>query len=232
MSTELNEAYDAYYRKRNALHVYPVEFVVRAFLGTYPRLKAEPGRYRGGRALDLGFGDGRNVPLLHNLGLAVHGVEITPEICESATRRLAQLGIPFDARHGRNCAIPFEDKAFDVVLACHACYYVDPGTRFADNLAEIVRVLKPEGRFVFSAPMASSYILEGALDLGEGHMEVAHDPYDLRVGTILKKFDDEAAIRGALEPWFTDFAIGCCRNNFWGVEEHVWTVVCRRAAAE
>ena len=26
----------------------------------------------------------------------------------------------------------------------------------------------------------------------------------------------------------TLFAIGSCRNDFWGIEEHVWTVVCRK----
>lgn len=230
MSAELDQAYDRYYRERDALHVYPVEFVVRAFLGTYPRLRPDPERYRGGSALDLGFGDGRNVPLLHNLGLSVHGVEITPEICQAAVRRLAQLGIAFEARPGRNCAIPFDDKAFDVVLACHACYYVDPGTSFDDNIAEIGRVLQPGGRFVFSAPMADSYILKGARDLGGGHMEIANDPYGLRVGTILKCFKDEADLRMALDPHFTELAIGCCRNDFWGIEEYVWTVVCRRAS--
>ena len=49
--------------------------------------------------------------------------------------------------------IPFDDAFFDAVLACHACYYVDPGTRFGDNVNEIARVLKPGGSFVFSAPI-------------------------------------------------------------------------------
>jgi len=40
---------------------------------------------------------------------------------------------------GRKDSIPYEDAFFDHVLACHACYYVDPGPSFADNIAEIAR---------------------------------------------------------------------------------------------
>jgi len=44
--------------------------------------------------------------------------------------------------------------------------------------------------FIFSALMSTSYILRGAHDLGDGHMEI-NDPYGLRNGAVLKKFDHE-----------------------------------------
>jgi len=116
------------------------------------------------------------------------------------------------------------------VLACHSCYYVDEGTRFDDNVREIARVIRPGGRFVFSAPIGTSYILRGARDLGDGHMQITADPYGVRNGSVLKKFDTEDEIQRALGPRFDDFCIGSCRNDFWGIDEHVWIVVCRRAA--
>jgi hypothetical protein len=60
-------------------------------------------------------------------------------------------------------------------------------------------------------------------------MEITNDPYGVRAGTILKKFDRESDIVAALSSRFKDFAIGSCQNDFWGIEEHVWTVVCRKA---
>ncbi len=226
---EIERKYDDFYRVRNPDHVYPVEFVVRAFLGNYPRHRTDKTSYPGRRVLDLGFGDGRNMPLLHNLGMEVCGLEISEEICDLAATRMKRLGIDVDLKVGRNHSIPYADGFFDTVLACHACYYIDPGTRFADNLHEIARVLKPDGSFVFSAPIATSYIMRGAKDLGDGHMEIANDPYGVRNGYVLKKFDSEAEIQAALSPAFADFEIGSCRNDFWGIEEHVWVVVCRKA---
>ena len=144
MARDLETHYAEFYRSRDPEHVYPVEFVVRAFLGRYPRLPAAGRSYAGQRVLDLGCGDGRNMPLLADLGLEVHGVEIAEEICARTVARLARLGVTVDARVGRNHALPFEDRFFDHVLACHSCYYVDEGTRFDDNVREIARVTNPE----------------------------------------------------------------------------------------
>jgi SAM-dependent methyltransferase len=140
------------------------------------------------------------------------------------------LGVEVDLKVGRNRSLPYPDGFFDTVLACHSCYYIDPGTRFGHNVREIERVLKPGGALVFSAPIGTTYILRDAKDLGDGHMEVADDPYGVRNGCILKKFDSEPEIRVALYPAFTDFKIGSCRNDFWGIDEHVWIVVCRKSA--
>ena len=229
MNDVIGAKYDAFYRARDSAHVYPVEFVVRSFLGTYPRLKPDASLYPGRRILDVGFGDGRNMPLLCNLGMDVHGVEITEEICRRGVERLAALGHEIEARVGHNHQLPYDTGFFDHVLACHACYYVDPGTSFADNLAEIARVQKTGGRFVFSVPTATSYIMKGAFDLGDGHMQIVNDPYGVRNGHVMKKFDSAEDIERTIAPFFRDAAIGAARNDWWGIDEQVWIVVCQRA---
>jgi SAM-dependent methyltransferase len=228
MSTDSDARYAEFYRSRAAAQVFPVEFVVRAFLGNYPDLPRSTAPYAGQRVLDLGFGDGRNMPLLHHLGMQIAGVETTADLCRQTADRMAALGIDIDARAGRNSAIPFEDAAFDTVLACHACYYVDAGETFAQNLNEIARVLKPGGRFVFSAPISTSYILKGAEDLGDHHMRIAADPYGVRVGVVLRAFADAAELERALSPRFQNARIGSARNDWWGIEEHVWIAACHR----
>jgi hypothetical protein len=146
MGTEIARSYDAFYRSRSPVHVYPVEFVVRAYLGRYPRLSGPKPAYQGERALDLGFGDGRNMPLLANLGMQVHGVEIAQDICDRVVTRMATLGVCVEARVGRNHALPYGDAYFGHVLACHSCYYIEPGTRDREGYrtGRAVRVLRSD----------------------------------------------------------------------------------------
>ena len=87
-SSKIDDSYGAFYQQRNPEHVYPVEFVVRAFLGNYPRHKTDRSSYPGRRVLDIGFGDGRNMPLLGNLGMQVSGTEISQEICDLTQARM------------------------------------------------------------------------------------------------------------------------------------------------
>jgi SAM-dependent methyltransferase len=221
--------YSSRYSSDKRVSVYPVEFVVRAFLGTYPELHMPKDQFDGKRILDLGFGDGRNMPLLSDLSMKIHGVEISEHINRHVQKRLESLGIQAELRTGSNAHIPFENSFFQYVLACHSCYYVEAGDSFADNLAEIARVLEPKGFFIASLPMIDTYILSGAKPLPNGHYQIANDPYGLRNGTVFRAFASEEEIRGAFAPFFDDLNIGYCDDMFWGIHQKVWTIVCRRS---
>ncbi len=60
-----------------------------------------------------------------------------------AKEKLNRLGIEAQLKKGTNVRIPFEDRYFDYLLACHSCYYVDKNTSFNQNVAEMARVMKP-----------------------------------------------------------------------------------------
>jgi SAM-dependent methyltransferase len=222
----IQEGYTAFYAKRNSDKVYPVEFVVRTFLGRYPHLELDHSVYRSAKILDLGFGDGRNMPLLHDLGFEVYGVEISGEICGLTRNRMEKLGVAVQLATGSNSHIPFADEAFDFLLACHSCYYVSPGETFRDNLREIARVLKKGGRFVFSLAKADSYVLSDAMPLGGGHYQITHDPYGLRNGGIFRAFTSKEEIARELGASFGGFALGLCENDFYGIYEKVWIGTC------
>lgn len=218
----IEKHYGDFYSRRNPEKVYPVEFVVRTLLGTYPGLQIDRTTYRGSKILDLGFGDGRNMPLLHDLGFEIYGVEISDEICQLTKARMDRLGIPVTVSTGSNSRIPYTDRAFDYVLACHACYYVAAGESFMHNLNEITRVLRPGGRFIFSLAKADSYILRDATPLGHGHYRITRDPYGVRDGTIFRAFTSRAEIAGELGAYFRDVALGLCENDYYGIYEKVW----------
>jgi SAM-dependent methyltransferase len=219
--------YSARYTSQELRHRYPVEFVVRAFLGTYPNLKLDPSGYQGTNVLDLGFGDGRNMPLLHNLGFKIHGVEIHPDIIRSTSEAMEALGIDADLKVGSNRMTPYPSDFFRTVLACHACYYVEEGTTFKDNVAEIHRVMQPGGLFVASVPMRDTYILADAEPLADGHFRIRHDPYGLRTGTIFRAFENEREIEHELAPRLSEIKIEFCDDLFWGIRQKVWTIVCK-----
>jgi len=224
---DINKSYEAFYAQRAGARVYPTEFVVRTFLARYPGLKFDwPGR--GSRVLDVAFGDGRNTTFLCDQGFEVSGIEITQGIVDQTRARLEKVGQHADLRVGRNSGIPFGDGHFDAILACHCCYYCDEGDTFATNMAEYARVLRPGGWLVASVASADSYIFRGATVLPDGSRRVQDDPYGNRNGYRLQAFSERSEIESSLAPWFSNFSFGFADNDYYGVEERVFWVVCQK----
>jgi len=228
----IKQQYASRYKGDKTPAVYPVEFVVRAFLGTYPKLNMPRGEYDGRRVLDLGYGDGRNMPLFNNLHMKIHGVEIAGDISRHVGKRMKKLGINADLKVGSNAHIPYPGQYFQYVVACHSCYYVEPGDQFEDNLSEMARVLASGGWLIASLPMVGSYILKDAKPLPSGHYEITKDPYGLRNGTIFRVFHSRQEIRKVFSPFFHHFNIGYCNDLFWGIHQKVWVLVCRRKGSK
>jgi SAM-dependent methyltransferase len=225
----IDSSYEQFYAKRSGLRVYPTEFVVRTFLAAYPGLRFRK-PVAGDRVLDVAFGDGRNTVFLCDQGYAVSGIEITEGIVRQTHERLETLGHRADLRVGRNSAMPFGDGHFDYVLACHCCYYCDEGESFADNMEEYSRVMKPGAWLVASVASRNSYIFKDALPLDDGSLRIGADPYGNRNGYRLQAFSDRAAIEAFLSRWFEHFSFGFADNDYYGISEQVFWVVCRKKA--
>jgi ubiquinone/menaquinone biosynthesis C-methylase UbiE len=224
---QINSNYQQYYADRVAKQVYPTEFVVRTFLAKYPKLHFTPPT-AGQRVLDVAFGDGRNSVFLCDRGFEVSGIEITQSIVDQTTERLKSLGYSADLRVGRNNSIPFENDHFQAILACHCCYYCDEGDSFLDNLTEYARVLAPDGYLIASVADKSSYIFANAQPLPDGSFRIAHDPYNNRVGYRLHAFASTEEIEEYAGSIFTDFSFGSASNDYYGVHEKVFWMVCRK----
>jgi SAM-dependent methyltransferase len=214
--------YIQYYGKRDHLNVYPAEFIVRTLLGNYPDLQIDRECYAGSKLLDLGFGDGRNMPLFHNLGFKVSGVEISYEINQLAKERLDCLGFTGEFKVGDNTSIPYKDQFFDFIVACHSCYYVNENSSFDENLQEVSRVLKRKGIFIASLPMRDNFIFNEAEYLSDGHYRITKDPYGVRKGTIHKTFLDKDEISRVFEPYYNDLSIGHINDDYYGINVKMW----------
>lgn len=224
---KIDSSYEQYYAKQKGVKVYPTEFVVRTFLASYPHLKFEKPSV-GQKILDVGFGDGRNTAFLCDQGFDVSGIEITQGIVDQTHTRMGALGHDADLRVGRNSKIPFDSDYFDCILSCHCCYYCDEGETLADNLAEYCRVLKRGGYLVASVADLASYIFIDAAKLEDGSMLIRRDPYGNRNGYRLHGFSETQEIEAYFSKHFMNFSFGHANNDYYGVSERVFWVVCQK----
>jgi SAM-dependent methyltransferase len=100
-------------------------------------------------ALELGCGTGFFLLNLMQGGVIKKGsvTDLSPGMVEVALRNAAGLGLDVDGRVADAERIPYPDNSFDLVVG-HAVLHHIPDVRAA--FGEVLRVLKPGGRFVFA----------------------------------------------------------------------------------
>ncbi|HLW23012.1 MAG TPA: class I SAM-dependent methyltransferase [Steroidobacteraceae bacterium] len=99
----------------------------------------------GARVIDLGCGSGIFTYLLSRRGYRVSGLDISPKLLELA--RAKYPGLQFD--EGDVEALPYEDASVDGVLLSGIVHHLPDVKPCA---TEVMRVLKPKGRFVAFDP--------------------------------------------------------------------------------
>jgi len=102
----------------------------------------------GARALVLGIGSGRNVPVLIDAGATVAAIEDDPERARAAMIRYAAEGRVRIARSAYAGPYPFAGP-FDVALATHALLHGTP-THVAAAIAAVGNRLAPSACFFFT----------------------------------------------------------------------------------
>jgi SAM-dependent methyltransferase len=124
---------------RDALAASPDDRAVLALFAERVRLSG------GGSVGDLGCGPGRITSHLHDLGLDVFGVDLSPAMV--AVARRAHPRLPFEV--GSLRALPVRDDALAGAVAWYSVIHTPP-ERLPDVVGELVRVVRPGGWLVLA----------------------------------------------------------------------------------
>jgi ubiquinone/menaquinone biosynthesis C-methylase UbiE len=100
-----------------------------------------------GDVLELGAGGGANFALYDKRRLrSLSGIDPSLPLLDRARKDAAALGLDIDLREGVAESLPFDAHKFDTVLCTFTlCSVQNP----AAALAEVSRVLRPDGRLLF-----------------------------------------------------------------------------------
>jgi ubiquinone/menaquinone biosynthesis C-methylase UbiE len=99
-----------------------------------------------GRVLELGFGTGLNLPHYPRSVTEIVAVDPNPGMATIAHRRMHDLGMKVEHHQVSAESLSFDSGSFDSVV-CTLTLCSIPNVRAA--LAEVTRVLKPDGQFLF-----------------------------------------------------------------------------------
>jgi len=148
--------------------------------------------------LEVGFGTGNNLWFAAREGFRVAGVEGSAHAVQRARARFAAEGLSADLHVGDFTTLPFDDDAFDLVIDRGALTCVGRSTAI-QAIAEIHRVLRPGGRFLFTPYADFATSARSGTDAGDGLRADIAEGSMTGVGQIA--FYSEAQVRGALAGW-------------------------------
>ncbi len=185
----------AYLRNQNFVF-YPHEEVVR-FLARHLRRRVGIDKYEdvvpgaeGSAFLDIGCGIGRHLVLGYEMGFDVHGIDLSNTAVELARDWLDRVGDQ-DAerrvRQGDVRSLPWEQDMF-LVAVSHGVFDSMPFDIAQDGIADLARVMKPDGLFYCD------------LVAGEAREEIVATAHE---ENTIQSYFDESKIEMLFEGTFT-----------------------------
>jgi SAM-dependent methyltransferase len=208
------------YNETKSNPVYPTEWVLRMIAGAnYPNYKYDKTLYQGKKILDISCGDGRNLELLLHLGFEVYATETDAESVALLSERFPAVKFEVGFNHKHN----YPENFFDFALACGSFYYLEKETSFTDNLRELNRICKSGARFFANLTTKSSYVLDNAVELGNGEYLITSDPHNCRDGYRWQTFENCDQIKETFSLQFQVLACSKLSDDYFGylIENHI-----------
>ena len=167
----------------------PIEFYKRPLVGKLFRERINMGLRQldevsppFARALEVGYGAGAVLLALSPVVDELHGIDLDAEPDPVATM-LASRGKSATLKKGSVYELPYEARTFDLVV----CYSVfEHLHEYGKALDEVLRVLKPSGKFLLGMPAVNRMMEWGFRAIGFKNIE---DHHVTRPQDVAKVFD-------------------------------------------
>lgn len=144
---------------------------------------------RGRRVLDAASGDGYGTAILARTAESAVGIDLAEEVVKEASVKYVASNLSYVA--GDVLALPFADASFDCVVSFETIEHVTDPRRF---VAEIRRVLKPEGLLVLSSPNRRAFDRRNRCENG-GNPYHLHEMEQDELLSLVKDFFPRHAVR-------------------------------------
>jgi 2-polyprenyl-6-hydroxyphenyl methylase/3-demethylubiquinone-9 3-methyltransferase len=100
------------------------------------------------KILDVGCGGGYTCEFLSPRGAEVHGVDLSKASIQAAEQHARENNLNINYQQANACQLPYPDATFDKVLCVDVLEHLEKW-ELPLAIAEIKRVLKPGGHFLF-----------------------------------------------------------------------------------
>jgi len=181
--SDYSENYVKHYLNINA--VYPSVFALKMFLGRSPELNFTNIDFSKKSILDIGFGDGRDILLFHNLGFEVFGVEVDQKVVEHTKKKFTKMGIKSNLSVGYNDATGFAPNTFDFVYSSAALMYLrNKHSSIRKTLNHVFEIVKPDGYFLGTFTKNNSHITLGSIEIDQNRIICKDRFYKQRKGQL------------------------------------------------
>lgn len=221
---------------------YPPEYIIRIFKGTYPDLKWDK-NFIDKKICDISAGDGRNLPLLKQMGFEIYATEISEQIVDSIKNNIKNYDIDAVLAVGDNDNIPFDTNFFDYTIAWNCSYYINPSLTIDNSVGggnnqipavppavkEYARITKNNsGYLILSIPKKTCFIYRNAEYFTENIVKIKNDPFKIRNNTFMYVYKDAEHIKNTFKAYFDTIAEADIHDNCFGFNYHWHILIMQR----
>lgn len=227
VQSKTRPGYTERYVDQQFSYLYPTEYLVRLFLGNHELARSLRADSHKKELLDYSAGDGRNSSFFLDQGYQVWATEISVPICEILNKKFADRPNWHGSSEAINCQFGKGSEKFDILVACHAIYYVGEDDKFSDYLKFLRDKLKSGGYLIASFVTPDNYYFSMRAERKGDYLRVDSDPLELRNGQMMFVPKTKGRLVEVIEDQLDLVSINRVHAEYPNVTEKVYWVVAR-----